>query len=281
MPTIEENRENWTQYSWSQDGDEWSGFWGGTETLWWGTMLPRIHAFLPAEAILEIAPGHGRITHYLKDLCEHLTVVDVTADCIEACKRRFSSSSNIAYYVNDGTSLDMVPDHSIDFVISFDSLVHAEKDVVEAYLRQMERILKPNGIGFIHHSNVAALHPLLKQFPPFKTRLRNMWRAPSMSATLFNEFCEHTGLQCIGQEIINRATKYPLLHDCFSLFTPRSSVWARPNMVVKNFLFSYEGLNNTRLLRLYAASGFKKAQSIVPSWANAKQVALAGKYVER
>ncbi|MEK6280890.1 MAG: hypothetical protein AABN95_11100 [Acidobacteriota bacterium] len=29
--------------------------------------LPRIHPFIPVGTILEIAPGYGRWTHYLKD----------------------------------------------------------------------------------------------------------------------------------------------------------------------------------------------------------------------
>jgi hypothetical protein len=48
----------------------------------------------------------------------------------------------------------MVPDDSIDFVFSFDSLVHAEADVMQAYLNQLVRKLKLNGVGFIHHSNI-------------------------------------------------------------------------------------------------------------------------------
>lgn len=257
MPTIEENRQDWTDYSWPQHGDEWSGFWGGTDFLWWGTLFPRIHAFVPTDTILEIAPGHGRVTNYLKDLCEHLIVVDVTEACINACKQRFAACSTITYHVNDGKSLDMIADHSIDCVISFDSLVHAEGEVIDAYLSQMGRILKPNGVGFIHHSNVGAIKSPLRKLPPVRNRLRKMWRAESMTATLFKQYCEKAGLQCIGQEIINRTTKYPLAHDCFSMFTLKNSVWARPDRVLKNMLFSYEARYLTKLSRLYSASSFE------------------------
>ena len=143
MPTIQENLQVWTDYDWPDGGNEWSSPWRGTELLWWGTLLPRIQAFVPTDTILEIAPGFGRITHYLKDTCKNLIVVDLTNRCIETCKQRFSSYSHITYHVNDGKSLDMIPDQSIDFVISFDSLVHAEADVFESYLSQLARKLKP------------------------------------------------------------------------------------------------------------------------------------------
>jgi len=48
----------------------------------------------------------------------------------------------------------MIQDKSIDFVFSFDSLVHAEAKVIEAYLNQLAMKLSQNGIGFIHHSNL-------------------------------------------------------------------------------------------------------------------------------
>ena len=109
MPSIEENLSVWNRsYDWSQEGDEWSSAWGGPEAEWFGTILPRIHALIPAGTILEIAPGFGRWTHYLKDHCERLIVVDLSEKCIEACKTRFSSSAHITYHVNDGRSLEMI-----------------------------------------------------------------------------------------------------------------------------------------------------------------------------
>ena len=83
-------------------------------------------------------------------------MVDMAEHCIDACRRRFASDTHISYHVNDGKSLEMVQDDSTDFVFSFDSLVHAEADVIEIYLRQLARKLTPNGVAFIHHSNIGA-----------------------------------------------------------------------------------------------------------------------------
>ena len=47
----------------------------------------------------------------------------------------------------------MIPDGSVDFVFSFDSFVHPDREIVEAYLRQLGAKLKIGGKGFIHHSN--------------------------------------------------------------------------------------------------------------------------------
>jgi len=246
MPTIEENLFMHNNYGWPQEGHEWSLPWHGTETLWRGTLFPRIQSFVPADTILEIAPGFGRITSYLLNFCKNLAVVDLTERCIEACRNKFSIYSHITYHVNDGKSLDMIPDNSIDFCISYGSLIHAEADVIEAYLEQLTRKFTPNGIGFIHHSNVQdCIAGFPYDMPPEKTQFYKMVfrqnvRAESVGAQCFAEICKKVGLQCIGQELINWTLDLPIPIDCFSIFTPQSSVWTRPNIVYTNLHFMDE-----------------------------------------
>jgi hypothetical protein len=70
MPTVDENYSAWNErYRWSDQGEEWSQSWGGSEAQWFWAIHPRIHRFLPCEQILEIAPGFGRWTHYLLSYC--------------------------------------------------------------------------------------------------------------------------------------------------------------------------------------------------------------------
>src|SRR5687768_17544008 len=97
-------------YPWVEQGDEWSRAWGGPQAHWFGSILPRIHPFLPTDTILEIGPGFGRWTYFLKEYCKRLVVVDLNGTCLESCKKRFGTQSNITYYQNDGMSLDMLAD---------------------------------------------------------------------------------------------------------------------------------------------------------------------------
>src|SRR5512143_2258054 len=124
MPTLALNKQHWDAYAWPQGGDEWSAAWGGSEYVWYAVLLPRLLRFVPAGTILEIAPGYGRWTQYLKELCDRMILVDLAAQCIDACQRRFADSHHITYCVNDGLSLECVPPRSVDFVFSYDSLVH-------------------------------------------------------------------------------------------------------------------------------------------------------------
>lgn len=262
MPALEQNQQMWgVDYDWTQEGEEWSSTWGGSESQWFGAIFPRIHSFVPTGTILELAPGFGRWTNYLKNCCEHLILVDLSENCIKACQQRFASESNITYHVNDGKSLAMVPDGSIDFVFSFDSLVHAEADVMQAYLNQLSKKLKSTGVGFVHHSNIGAYRGFFSMIEKIPSGLRDRliqrgfldrthWRAFSITGRLFEKFCEQAGLQCVSQELVNWGTKR--LIDCFSVFTLKTSARVRPNVVIENPDFMKEARMIRRWSRVYS-----------------------------
>jgi SAM-dependent methyltransferase len=270
MADVDHNLAIWSDsWDWSRAGDEWSDWWGGTEALWTTVLLPRIHAFVPTGTILEIAPGYGRWTQYLKDLCEQLVVVDLTERCIDHCRRRFADADNIEYHVNDGRSLAMVADGSIDFAFSFDSLVHAEMDVLDAYLEQLARKLTPDGVGFIHHSNLGSYLPLVRLARRAPVRLLGplvergalinlpAWRAESVTADRFAAACDAAGLACISQEKVSWEHG-PYTIDTFSVFTRKGSRWDRPREVLSNPFFVREA---RRSARLYARSSFAAGPS--------------------
>ena len=182
---------------------------------WHGTILPRIHKFLPAGRILEIGPGFGRFTSYLLDHCGSLVLVDLAETCIRACEARFGLKDNIEYHVNDGKSLHMLDDSSIDFAFSLDSLVHAEDDVIRAYVDGLARKLSTNGIAFLHHSNLAERTlplAILRKIRILRqhmvelgalTKSHDQWRGESVSASGMRSHIRRAGLRTVAQELVN------------------------------------------------------------------------------
>ncbi len=271
MPTVVENLQLWnSRYDWRDAGDEWSAQFGGTEALWWFVLYPRIHRFLPAGTILEIAPGFGRWTQFLRHQCETMIALDISEKCIEHCKKRFEADTHAQFYVNDGSSLAAVPDASIDFVFIFDSLVHAENEVIRSYLLQLASKLTPNGVGFIHHSNMAS-YPGRLAFVNYYRRLPSAfrryvlkekymerllsinvtsWRATSVSAKLFRKYCEQADLKCVSQELINW-DKGDCLIDTLSIFTKPNSQWDRKDLHLENDQFVKATALTRRLSGLY------------------------------
>lgn len=264
MPTVDENAAIWDGwYDWAASGEEWSSAWGGSEAQWHGTLLPRISRFLPTATILEIAPGYGRWTNYLRRYADRLVLVDLSEKCITACRDRFAGDERITYFVNDGQSLSMIEDGSIDFIFSFDSLVHAEAEVIEQYAREFSRVLGPNGVGFVHHSNAGTYRRYFEapSFLPgrvldalWRARILDKpeWRTLDMTAARFLACCESAGLQCTSQELVNWGTRRVI--DCLSTFTRERSSWARPNRVVVNPGFMKEAAAVRRWAPLYSSS---------------------------
>jgi len=271
MPTVSENLQIWNaSYDWRDSGDDWSAPFGGTDALWWFVLYPRIHRFLPAPAILEIGPGGGRWTQFLKNRCQSLIAVDISERCIQHCKARFAADSHLQFHVNDGSSLAAVPDHSIDFVFSFDSLVHAEASEISGYLHELAAKLKPDGVGFLHHSNIGS-YPrrlaLLRAYERVPAGLRKRllkrrildfllsmntggWRGTSTTAALFRQQCQQAGLKCVTQELLNWFRGNCLI-DAISVLARPGSCWDREGLSFSNAEFVRNAVLTSRLAALY------------------------------
>jgi SAM-dependent methyltransferase len=249
MPTVNQNIEAWDEsYEWTEQGDEWSRAWGGPAAEWFGTLLPRLRSFVPARTILEIAPGFGRWTQFLKELCDELILVDVSAKCIEACRKRFEGDLRIEYHVNDGRSLSMVADNSIDLAFTFDSLVHVEADVLAEYIEQLGRKITTDGVAFIHHSNMGEyVDPASGELPV--TVKNPHWRALSVSAETVREVCDNQGLSCVSQEIVNWGGEQ--LIDAITVVARENSRWAGQTVTLRNPDFNREVGYVAQLAQLY------------------------------
>lgn len=225
MPDLNWNKAYWDGgYDWKGRGEEWSEAWGGSEAQWFGSIYPRIHRYLPADAILEIAPGFGRWTHFLlKYSTGHYHGIDMSDECITYCREVFGNQSNTNFSVNDGLSLDEVQDNAFDLVFSFDSLVHAELDVHERYIPQILNKLKDNGIAFIHHSNWAAAD---------ETRENRHCRGENVSTEAFSEIVQNNGGQVLVQEALNWGTDK--LIDAFTLFAKHNRFPDRKPVLIEN-----------------------------------------------
>jgi SAM-dependent methyltransferase len=149
-----------------------------------------------------------RWTHYLRELCDELVAVDIAESAVAHCRERFAGDRRVSFHVNDGTSLAMVSDRSIDLVFSFDSLVHAERDVIAGYAKELARVLAADGVAFIRHSNMGSYEP--GTYDPHDIH----WRATSVSAELVDRCARSDWLRCVSQEPVCWGQER-LLNDCF------------------------------------------------------------------
>jgi ubiquinone/menaquinone biosynthesis C-methylase UbiE len=170
MDNIKANLKRWdADYSWPNAGDEWMNqaeFCAQPYHVWKNALVKNfIEPYINQDSeALEIAPGHGRWTIYLAEKVRCLYLVDISSSCIEFCRERFNSYKNIKYFVNDGKSLACINNQSIDFIWSYDSFVHMDKWVIEAYMSEFSRILKRGSIVIIHHADKNHYMLLVKEY---------------------------------------------------------------------------------------------------------------------
>jgi len=149
---IEEQRFWNNEDIWVDAGHEWSASFGSTEKLWNDYIFDDLKPFR-GKNITEIAPGFGRITQFLAIIAGKLSVVDMNPLCIKKTQEKLKHHVS-SYGVGDGKTLVGVGDNSQDLVFSFDSFVHMHKNVIEEYVKEMKRVLKTGGTGWIHHSDL-------------------------------------------------------------------------------------------------------------------------------
>jgi len=242
MPTIKANKIWDTQYNWTLDGDEWSNQAAYCKKPYkeWRDSIAK--EFICKNIrnnfnILEIAPGHGRWTKFLLKKYSNLTLVDLNRECIEFCKKKFPACKNIKYIVNDGKTLTAIKNDSIDFIWSYDSFVHMEKDVVESYIKEFFRVLKKGGVAIIHHpgrNNVALRFKFLKNLGILGNKIYQIisinkffgddgWRS-DISKYFIKKIAEKNDLRveyqinCWGE---NNAYNIKLFNDSISKLTKR------------------------------------------------------------
>ena len=216
--TIENNLRVWdTDYPWPQDGDEWDGQarrCGQTYEAWKRSLIETfiVPNVAGTSTVLEIGPGHGRWSTEIAGRCGELILVDLSPRCIAHCRALLRERRNVVYRIGDGKTLPRVADGAVDFVWSYDAFVHMSAEVVDSYLAEIHRVLRPGGRAIIHHAGRRHLFlPLrfLRRLGPItgriyksltlgSTRDEDGWRS-DVSRSLVRRLAARRGLRVDAQ----------------------------------------------------------------------------------
>jgi SAM-dependent methyltransferase len=181
-PPTADHPRYWSAYDWSERGDEWN-----VSLEWKRALIEDVLGRWITEgvAVLEIGPGAGRWLEALSERASTLVLADVSERPLELCRKRFAGDKRIRYVLSSGSDLPGVEDGSIDAVWSFDVFVHVAPYDQAAYLKEIARVLTPDGLAVIHHADGRNRG----QLPS-----RAGWRSP-MSRGLFAALAVERGLR--------------------------------------------------------------------------------------
>ena len=156
--SVAENRRRWNAHDWSQLGEEWTEgarLRKGLDPAKWKSALVNemLRKWIPeGTTVLEIGPGGGRWSAFLQPLARRLVLADISEKCLSLCRERFRGNENVEYHSIDADGLEFLESGSIDRIWSYDVFVHINPTDIDAYLGEFRRVLRPGGVGVIHHS---------------------------------------------------------------------------------------------------------------------------------
>jgi SAM-dependent methyltransferase len=148
-----------------------------------GELWSRFPAGVHAPSVLDVGAGYGRIDLYLSRerqlTCDTLCAVDISATMLERLleyRERFDAFPGAEVHAVCA-SVDDLPleDSSIDLVLSSAVFLHMGKAFVARAVREIARVLKPDGAFVFETSFPNVLNP--SNWPP---RLKpHRWRNPN------------------------------------------------------------------------------------------------------
>ena len=95
--------------------------------------------------ILEIGCGIGRLLIPMSEIFGQVIGVDISSEMIHKGKKHIENIQNCQIFENNGIDLSEFSDNYFDFCFSFIVFQHIpEKKIVEKYISEVSRVLKPN-----------------------------------------------------------------------------------------------------------------------------------------
>ena len=95
---------------------------------------------------VDIGSGLGRICKGLSPRFDRVVGVDISPEMVRRA-RELVDEPNVSFEVGSGSSLEPVEDGTADLVVSFTVFQHIPKvEVIEGYIAEAGRVLKPSGI---------------------------------------------------------------------------------------------------------------------------------------
>jgi ubiquinone/menaquinone biosynthesis C-methylase UbiE len=111
-------------------------------------LLPYLN---PDHTMVEIGPGGGRWTRYMLSSTT-LYVVDYHQELLDELAGKFKAPG-LHLIKNNGSDFPGIPDGCADFIFSYAVFVQLDVDIIDSYLLNMRRVLKPSGCAVIQYSD--------------------------------------------------------------------------------------------------------------------------------
>jgi ubiquinone/menaquinone biosynthesis C-methylase UbiE len=102
------------------------------------------------DRVLDFGCGAGRLSQALAEHADEVVALDVSEPMLETARALDRSGGRISFVLATDADLRAFPDGSFDLVFTERVLQHLPRPVLESYLAEFVRVLRPGGVAYLH-----------------------------------------------------------------------------------------------------------------------------------
>lgn len=99
------------------------------------------------KVVLDAACGVGYGTALMSEMAEFVYGIDISEESIRAAEEEYNGSK--MKFIQSSIECIPLSNHSVDVVVSFETIEHVGEDIQVQFMMEIKRVLKPNGILII------------------------------------------------------------------------------------------------------------------------------------
>ena len=111
-------------------------------------------SFVEDKVVLDAACGEGYGTSILATRAAKVSGLDVSAEAVARAREAYGDKENIEFVVGSVAQIPF-PDHSVDVVVSFETIEHISEQLQYDFLDEIKRVLKQDGVLIMSTPNKA------------------------------------------------------------------------------------------------------------------------------
>lgn len=121
------------------------------------------------KCVLDAACGEGYGAKIIASVAKSITGIDCSKETIEHAANKYQTTSNLSF---DCCSVAALPynDNTFDVVVSFETIEHLNEADQKAFIKEVNRVLKPEGLFIISTPNRSVYNKLRHEKNPFHLR---------------------------------------------------------------------------------------------------------------
>jgi SAM-dependent methyltransferase len=99
---------------------------------------------------LDFGCGAGRLSQALAEHAREVVGLDVSPPMLETARGLDRSGGRVSFVLNEDPDLRAFADESFDLVYTMRVMQHLPRPVLESYLAEFVRVLRPGGVAVVH-----------------------------------------------------------------------------------------------------------------------------------